>query len=40
MGFVTTWPAFQTIVSQRVEEYTQSKCNAALLVIGTSGAIL
>ena len=40
MGFVTTWPAFQTIVSQRVEEYNQSKCNAALLVIGTSGAIL
>lgn len=39
-GFTTVFPAFQTIVSQRVEEYNQSKCNAAFLCIGTAGAIL
>jgi len=39
-GFTMLWPSLQTIVSQRVESYHQSKCQAALAAIGTSGVVV
>merc|ERR1712190_236761 len=40
LGKVAVFPAFQTILSQRVEKAHQSKCQAALSSVGTAGAVV
>merc|ERR1712100_650727 len=38
-AFVCIFPSWQTIISQRVEEQHQAKCQSAVLAFGTLGVI-